>query len=354
MKLNLTAKINEIEAYQQHTGWRPPVNGSPLLPTAASRNPSDVNFNAQVPVSDNLYKIQVKHADGHLSDPINRLTQTGYGDSHTTNANNKPIDRTNHTKKSPHNGIINSVENFQLIPKSLSYDTQRLTASSAASLLKKTSESSNEQENVGPNAPLPDKKSSSTASSRKIDENGGNHKSVPDGVVPIQSSFDEVIGKPAEKSENQNENNRYLNVVDEVANKHDADETVAALKSRLGDVNNVNDNENGAKEVNDSNDFVVDERSHKDHMHESTGQRNSIKNAAEEDMNLYDNKINLLKQANLGAELEAPDNHANDDLEVVHQDDGKNAHKLMNEIDGDQGKVAYPELEEQVEDEDGG
>lgn len=209
-------------------------------------------------------------------------------------------------------------------------------------------------------------------------------KPVPDGVVPIQSSFDEImIRNLDQKAETPNENNRYANVVDEAAgeanngngngNANDINKKKVdtdSMKKKLNELQNFNDNDNGAREVNDdNNDFVVhDAAGHKGGVGGGGGGvgGGGIKNAAEEDMNLYDNKFNLAKpNANNG---DAHFHRADDDLTIQRgggaggsdDEDAKalnnDNNKLLNEIDGDQGKVVYPDvlhIEEQLEDEDG-
>lgn len=299
-------------------------------------------------MSDNLYKIELHNAN-------RTKIQATNGDGSSTNANAK-------TGQPDGNVIINSVENFQLIPNSFIESSKAGKSTPSVQFgQRKTSEAANDRINIGPNAPMPEKAnklSSTTAASRKNVENAGANrhpKAVPNGVVPIQSSFDEVIGKKPDKvDQSPNENNRYANVVDDAGERKSSEDAVDSLKEKIGEMQNVNDNDNVAKEVNDNNDFVMDERSHKDHLHDAMQHNNAIKNAAEEDMNLYDNKVNVPKPKHAHA---LGDNLADDDFEMVHrgEEDDKNGQKLLREIDGDGGKVAYPEshLEEQNEEDDG-
>lgn len=326
-------------------------------------------------MSDNLYKIQLG-TDNQTNDkqPKNNVnTNDPHGDG-SANAHNVE----NSVKKPGGDVIINSVENFQLVPKPLiGANVRSSTTTTTPTPRRKTSEAANDKLNEAPNAPMPDQSpraSSTTVANKKNNETMGRvrqSKPVPDGVVPIQSSFDEImIRNLDQKVETPHENNRYANVVDEVAedgnNKKKSDSD--SMKKKLNELQNFNDNDNGAREVNDdNNDFVVhDSNGHKGGGGGGGGAGGAIKNAAEEDMNLYDNKFNLAKpNANNG---DAHFQRADDDLTIQRgggaggsdDEDAKvlnnDNNKLLNEIDGDQGKVVYPDvlhIEEQLEDEDG-
>lgn len=326
-------------------------------------------------MSDNLYKIQLG-TDNQTNDKQTRNgVNTNDGDG-SANAHNVK----NSINRPGGDVIINSVENFQLIPKPLMGANVRSSTTTTPTSRRKTSEAANAKLNEAPNAPMPDQSpraSSTTVASKKSNETMGRarqSKPVPDGVVPIQSSFDEImIRNLDQKAETPNENNRYANVVDEAAGDANNNNNIKkkvetdSMKKKLNELQNFNDKDNGAREVNDdNNDFVVhDSIGHKGGANGGGG-GGGIKNAAEEDMNLYDNKFNLAKpNVNNG---DAHFHRADDDLTIQRgggaggSDDedvkalNNNNNKLLNEIDGDQGKVVYPDvlhIEEQLEDEDG-
>lgn len=362
----------QIDIFNLHCAWRPDDIAHSAVETSKKSN--DKNFNVQIPVSDNLYKIQLgtdsQTNDKQTQNGVN--TNDGDGSANAHNVKNS-IDRPGGDV------IINSVENFQLVPKPLIGANVRSSTTTTPTSRRKTSEAANAKLNEAPNAPMPDQSpraSSTTAASKKSNETMGRarqSKPVPDGVVPIQSSFDEImIRNLDQKAETPNENNRYANVVDEAAgdanNNNNMKKKVEtdSMKKKLNELQNFNDKDNGAREVNDdNNDFVVhDSIGHKGGANGGGG--GGIKNAAEEDMNLYDNKFNLAKpNVNNG---DAHFHRADDDLTIQRgggaggSDDedvkalNNNNNKLLNEIDGDQGKVVYPDvlhIEEQLEDEDG-
>lgn len=358
----------QIQGYNLHCAWRPDDNEHANA-GEKSKKTHDKNFNAQIPVSDNLYKIQLgtDNQTNAKQSKINVITNALNGGDGASDAHNVK----HSVVKTGGDVIINSVENFQLVPKPLiGANVRTSTTTTTPTPRRKTSEASNDKLNEAPNAPMPDQSpraTSTTAASRKSNETMGRvrqSKPVPDGVVPIQSSFDEIMmGNADQKAETPNENNRYANVVDEAAgdgNKKKPDSD--SMKRKLDELQNFNDKDNGAREVNDdNNDFVV---------HDSIGHKSGggggggIKNAAEEDMNLYDNKFNLAKPNNGEAHFHRADDDltiqrgggagGSDDEDAKALNNGNN--KLLNEIDGDQGKVVYPDvlhIEEQLEDEDG-
>lgn len=387
---------SQIAQFEKNCAWRPEnqLNAPQPYKRSSTAKTVEVNFNAQIPVSENLYKIPIKNVK-QIDAKTNSMQNVNI------NNNDKlPSDKNNAKFKNNYNGgggdgsarndvntyrknsdnLIHSVENFQFIQDSPLNKAASSTAKNNAAAVspaasnRKTSEANDSKFNA-PNAPMPEqlRVSSTTAASKKQDENKAGKlkapKPVPNGVVPIQ---DETLIKslenaadPNDKDANEaNENNRYANVVDE-AGKNDAknlNEVSAVgaappenVKEKLGDLQNVNDNDNAAHEVNDNNDFVVVDRNHKDHFNDQTINKNVINNAAEEDMNLYESRFNLVKPNVLENHQDRQDE---DDLQVINKEDGKlgnKDNKLLNEIDGDQGKVAYPDehLEEQLEEEDG-
>lgn len=379
---------SQIAQFKDHCAWRPEnqINAPQANNNGRSSTQKvDVKLNAQIPVSENLYKIGVIKANqnGTKTNSMQNVNTSNNNDKlHRNNVNFKNTNNngggdgslTNDVKTYRKNSdnLIHSVENFQFIVDSplnkgaSSTSKNNAAVVSPAASNRKTSET-NEKFNA-PNAPMPEqlRVSSTTAASKKQDENKAGKlkapKPVPNGVVPILDetlikSLESAIDPNDNEANEANENNRYANVVDE-AGKVDgklANEVsnvgVAppeSVKEKLGDMQNVNDNDNAAHEVNDNNDFVV--VNHKDHFNEQENNKNVINNAAEEDMNLYENRFkpNVLENHR--------DQQDEDDLQMINKDDVKEGdskdNKLLNEIDGDQGKVAYPE-EHLEEEEDG-
>lgn len=388
---------NQIAQFKEHCAWRPENQLNAPQPETDKRSSTaktvEVNFNAQIPVSENLYKISINNAN-QIDPKTNNLQNVNIN-----NNDRLPSDKNNAKFRNNENGggdgsahndintyrkmsdnLIHSVENFQFIVDSPLNKAASSTAKNNAAAVspaasnRKTSEANDGKFNA-PNAPMPEqlRVSSTTAASKKQDENKAGKlkapKPVPNGVVPIQEeTLIKSLENAPDPSDNEaneaNENNRYANVVDEVGksdakNLNEVSAVGAAppenVKEKLGDLQNVNDNDNAAHEVNDNNDFVVVDRNHKDHFNDQTNNKNVINNAAEEDMNLYENRLNLVKPNVLENHQDRQDE---DDLQVINKEDGKlgnKDNKLLNEIDGDQGKVAYPDehLEEQLEEEDG-
>lgn len=369
--------------------------------TPKSISKHDINFSAQIPVSENMYQIPIKIVNHTNSNSTNSMqtpplanvnsvnsiingVQTGFNNNNGVgnqiihnNSNKNNIN--NNSNVGPLNaGVINSVENFQLMQKPLADplagDNLKSSTAKISNASPKTSEASaNEKLFNAPNAPMPEqlKVSSTTAATNRkaAEENFGKPKAkqVPNGVVPIQVNLEEMMNRNQDSSqngpngnENAAKNNRYVNVVDEAADSINAGnaerkKSAAAVAAVAAVQNNNEAIDNVAHEVNDNNDFIVYDRSHKDHIQAVLGDNNNkyhaINNAAEEDMNLYDNKVNLAKPIDDGDELGLM--HRNDDSKLLAHHD---SNKLLNEINGDEGRVAYGDdahLEEQMEEEDG-
>lgn len=391
----------QIAQFKEHTAWRPSANDDVVSSAAAnqmehpqdvqtqrtSNNKHDISFSAQIPVSDNLYQIPIKIVN-HINSSstqnnsmpaaIDNVNLIDRNVNSITNSLSNGLDPhlggdggdkkafDNHRK---HNlGVINSVENFQLMQKPLA-DPLPIAASQSSTTAKisnaKTSEASVNGKFEIPNAPIPDqlKLSSTTSANRRAEENFGKQrlKQVPNGVVPIQTNLEEMINRDVDASypnESAAQNNRYVNVADAmVANAERKKAAVAAVQN-----NDAKDNV--AHEVNDNNDFIVYERSHKEHMPAALGDNkfNVINNAAEEDMNLYDNnKFNLAKaNAEHGndGDLNFAGHKRNDGGKLLAHNANNDNGKFLNEIDADGGRVGYADgdeahLEEQMEEDDG-
>lgn len=273
------------------------------------------------------------------------------------------------TKSVINTGIINSVENFQIIPKQLNSDQKnnndmnvlqeppgmKIKSSTASSGTRKTSEVENKM--LAPMAAIPtvtpeNKQASSTQS--KLSPLKILQKPVPIGVVPIPNIPND-FAKNNDDGPSLNhhiESNRYLNIID----NNDAINNKESILNKRDNFQNANEIENGAHEINDNNDFNIDDtKNHRDHMQDvlndeklnNLNGNNVINNAAEEDTNIYDNKND-----NVDLEIIKRGHNANNNNKFVND-------KLMNEIAGDQGKDYAEEMredlhmEEQGEDEDG-
>lgn len=366
----------QIAEFKEHTAWRPTddqlEHPQDAQTSRSSHKNVDINFSAQIPVSENLYEIPIKIVN-QTNNSTNSMQTVSHKRHGNALANDKPVigsivqsvgQNGGGKVKARSLGVINSVENFQLMQKPLAepLSGDAFKSSTAKIASPKTSQASDATKFNAPIAPAPDqlKVSSTTAANRKAEENFGKPKAkqVPSGVVPIQANLEDIINQSLDNSqhaangnENVARNNRYVNVVDEVGGVA-ADATNPKLDKKKTAIHPANNDDNVAHEVNDNNDFIMYDRSHKDHMQAALGDANinAINNAAEEDMNLYDNKFNLAKPNENGDELEAAQKA--DGIKVAQDD----SNKLLNEIDGDQGRVAYEDdahLEEQQEEEDG-
>lgn len=372
----------EIDEYKSHCEWRPidkivgptvvsKIVGDNNAKKSSTTSSVEKNFNAQIAVSDNLYEIPIKYTNNTVR------TMTMGNDSDKLNSNHGDglasvkSSQTKVDTSFKSDTVINSVENFQFVPKpladSMAAPASQLSGPTTAGSMRKTSETNGEiKMNVAPNAPLPDqlRASSTTAASKKIDENKQmkSLKQLPNGVVPFQPNLDDISDKKTmDKNEEDlgkpQENNRYVNVVDE-ANENNEKK---AIDDSLKELQNADgNNDTGAREVNDSNDFVVDEHNHQGHVQGAFDQKDGlIDNAAEEDLNVYANKLSKLgaKDGN-----DNP-NGSDDDLQVVHRaedadEDNRislNGNKLKNEVNADKGNAYQDEAnpEEPGEDEDG-
>lgn len=328
-----------LNLYNLNCIYRPLAENSQQIEHPTNQlNNIEKNFNAQISVSEGLYKIPIKL--------INNTKTT-----------------TNQMVKSEDHGVINSVENFQIIAKPiLETNDQKLEQnnvlqeppgnqlkSSTPSDKRKTSENNNLIAGPIVMPTMTPKTKKTTSAVHKHGLLKTKSKPIPMGVVPIPDQMNDFVQNQENGSENKIESNRYMNHIDtnlDKINKFDGSNDRNDISFQ-----NVNEIENGAHEINDNNDFnIVDEKnSHKDHLQEvleddKINVHNN--NAAEEDTNLDDTKMN-------------------DDLEIMQNKKIKspqkmeNNEKLMNEIAEDQGKVPqYPDdpdlhMEEQVEEEDG-
>ncbi|XP_055852322.1 uncharacterized protein LOC129916424 isoform X1 [Episyrphus balteatus] len=335
------------------------------------------SFKEQQLVSPDLYKVSIK---------LTNTTQPSASYLSTQKSLAQPADmgeaRKDHPIDKYKNAIINSVENFQMIPKPLasSEDKSKLAA-----------------ENVQQMPPINSTAKSSTVAGSAVNgvEAGGTHdgnrhalsvanqpststaikakrsstakelpnsphkppKHIPLGVAPIPENFEYLLSNNhndeqqqggsklanLQQGENDNkqdtDNNRYVNVVDELIGKN----------------NEGGEQDTGAHEVKD-NDFNADKNDE------------NVNNGAEEDNNFFEAKIAQKDNEDHG--------DAGDDIEVFGMGGHKQNHKdqdddmapvanalldgdnLNNEVAGDQGKEQFAdglhidEGNEEEEDED--
>lgn len=356
------------------------------------------NFAEQISVSEDLYKIPV----------VLRNRTNKYGALHggalvfdakkqeqeTQGVIAKPYE-TNEVKSklvaaAADGGVINSVENFQIIPKPLPLvsndeggkkenpqqnnvlqEPQLLKTSTSipSSLNKKTSErNSNLQVPIlaAPTVVSPDGgKSSSSSTSTSTPSSGLTKKSVskfrsktlPVGVVPFPDNIEDLMKVDENNSENAI-NNRYLNVA-----AHQGQGNNYEKRSRNDkDINFINGNvdlENGAHEVND-NDFklvggVNNNQLQQPNVKDGNQNRENL-NAAEEDTNLYDQKLFQQQQQPQHADYNELHQHPGGKRDGAGNagaaaGKGSIGEKLINEIVRDHGKEGdnYPnEMEEDL------
>lgn len=328
-----------IEQFEAHCAFRPETpdhHGSNFVPSGKIHD-NEKNFNAQLTVSEDLYKIPIK---------INRMS-TGAGTEGEQRA------------------IVNSLNTFQMVPKANNDKginsanvlqeppAQVAQKSSTATLDRRQSPSSpsNVHANIPPIAVIPTVVSSTKKTPDILHKTKS--RAVPQGVVPVPESMKELL----KEEETQNGENspkspdRYSNaIVDSVqqAPQLKKDDTHPEGETNFQNVNEV---DNGAHEVDDFN--IVEDKNHRDHLQEVLDdEKLNVNNAAEEDTNLYDtNKIPFNRQKpNDDIDLEII-NRRNPHLDANGEKHKYSNDKLMNEeVAADQGFDLH--MEEQVEEED--
>lgn len=183
----------QIADFKEHCAWRPDDSSNQMEHPQSSQTQksagkhADINFSAQIPVSENLYQIPMKIVN-HTNISTNSMqTVLAIGNNNLDNI--KTIDRVVRANE-PNGGgggngvvrnagVINSVENFQLMQKPLAdpspVDRVKTSTAKISSQVSKTSEGGERGTFNAPNAPMPDqlKASSTTAASRKAEENFG-------------------------------------------------------------------------------------------------------------------------------------------------------------------------------------
>ena len=265
----------------------------------------DKSFQEQIPVSDDHYKI-----------PINIRNKSKNLVKETSSSSI--------VKSSSRKGIINSVENFQIIPEPI-VDTKNVlqqpallngkstTTTTPTSVFSNNSNKKNE-------LVIPNKLTSSTTAAGSTTKSS---RKLPKFVLPIpdiKNDESEVVKEPVKEDKKQ--------ILDETLNKPQNED--------------INDIENGAHEIND-NDFNIEEKNQRN-FDNIDPDKNMVNNAAEE----FDVHKPAEKKSLGNEEM---------DLEIINRpaNGGNNKDKLKDEIANDHGKEeAYAEedlhLEQQDED----
>lgn len=336
----------QLIAYKSHCSWRPTdgpagVRDS-LIPSAIGPKKK---FKTQVPSKNNLYTVEIS--------TISTSTAASYNAKKAASQAERGV-------------ILNSVENFQIIPKPVIINPPQASESipkGSPSQLKVS------EQLVDQIKAFSVMLSSTTAAPTKI-----RPRKVPKGVVPMlpnltdeQSPIDDPDAITVSNANSENKNNRYAGILEDIGGiagqvlgiRKDLDSNVEL--SNMAANFHQSDVDNGANEINDE--FQLD---HKDHLVDTDVKING-NNAAEEDTNIVNNN-NLFdnKAGPVHTYLAKPNLRNVDELDgigeahLINGGGGKQLNsnkKLINEIDADQGKVAeYPDdvhLEEQVEEEDG-
>lgn len=257
----------------------------------------DKSFQEQIPVSD----------DGHYKIPINVVNRkTNNIHSQKGEVNNNNNDSGGRSNKN----IINSVENFQILPQPI-VDSQNVLQQPVLNGKSSTTTTT---------TPTSILKKSTTKSSKKL----------PKFVLPIPDlKNDESIHEISKEKKNDVKN-------DDDTKKAVLDDSLNINKQQNEE---VNENENGAQEIND-NDFNIEEKNPRNHFDSLDQDRNMVNNAAEE----FDAHNKPIEKKLVNDEM---------DLEIIRpQNNVKD--KLKDEIKNDHGKEDYQEedlhLAEQQED----
>uniref|UniRef100_A0A1Q3G1R8 Uncharacterized protein n=1 Tax=Culex tarsalis TaxID=7177 RepID=A0A1Q3G1R8_CULTA len=352
------------------------------------------SFAEQISVSEDLYKIPVVLR--------NRTTSTNGVGAHpgkvaseeTHGVIAKPFETNDNAGPRPaaaaaaDGGVINSVENFQIIPKPLPLVFEdeskkqsnnqnvlqqpqllKTSTSISSALNKKTSErNSNLQVPIlaAPTVVSPEGgKSSSSTTSTTTTSSGGlvkkpvskhRSKALPEGVVPFPESMEDLMKTDENNSENAI-NNRYQNAASHQSLNANGGADKRSRNDK--DLNFMNANvelENGAQEVDDFNlggggGGAAAAAANNNQLQQPNVKDNGENmNAAEEDTNLYEQKL----FANQGQGQQQQ--HGGADYNEVHHHGGGGkgggiGEKLINEIARDHGKEGdnYPnEMEEDL------
>lgn len=252
----------------------------------------DKSFQEQIPVSDDHYKI-----------PIN-----------VVNIRNK----SNLVKESINAGgdksIINSVENFQILPQPILVDSQNVLQVPVLNGKSTTTTTTTPTSIINKEHLAEPKKASISAITTK------SSKKLPKFVLPIPDLKNDEANHEPSKESVKDEDNKKLDLDDSLNNKQQNEE--------------INENENGAHEINDNNDFNIEEKNPRNHFDALDQDRNMINNAAEE-FDAHNNKA-MEKKAMGNEEM---------DLEIIRPPNFVKD-KLKDEIKNDHGKEDYQEEED--------
>jgi hypothetical protein len=276
----------EIKELKQKVGNENVIVAQNHAPEVASKS-IDKSFKEQIRVSEDIYKIPI-------------------------NIRNKSNVVKDSSKNNIKGGIINSVENFQILPQPVAVENQNvlqqpvLLNGKSSSTTTTTPTSVMKKENLV----VPKNNSASTKSSKKL----------PKFVLPI----------PDIKNDENNEIPLKEPYKDD--KKFNLDETLNKPQNE-----DINEQENGAHEIND-NDFNIEEKNVRngfENMDPDLDKNAAVNNAAEE----IDHKPQQIDKKSLG----------NDemDLEIINRppNNGNVKDKLKDEIANDHGKEdgEYPE-----------
>lgn len=308
-----------------------------------------INFSEQISISPYVYRIV------NNSTARSALTNSNYYSSVKAVRNNKNGDSKSHLNKNNKihdttldNGIINSVENFQIAqqpilghedntdtyknkedeanvlaqPQILNKGSTTTTTESPKAVRSSSQKSGDPNRLVAPpilQAPTVKESKSSTPVKKE--------RRLPEGVVPVPETS--WLNKETQQD------NRYSNAIEEERGGIAGQETDAKNADNLNFLI-ANEQENLAHEVPD-NDFNIDEKKVNP---ENPGGEDKIDNNAEEDTNIYDTNKDVF-------------NTNNKDTDILHSNrrSGNPDTKLRNEVVGDHGKEGdhYPDEDLRIE-----
>ena len=253
MENDIEVPSNDVDIQRQQ-----PVGARP------SHEPANLkSFNEQITVSEDTYKIPIKKQVRGSSTITNIILKS------SMDHNAVMVEKKSDTKKSYGNGIINSVENFQIIPKPIVINSDENKKNEAMVLqqpiMPKTSTSINDLANkktsesvnnlhvpilAAPTAERPANEPKNNSSSTSTTTSTTTKKSVvkpksklPVGVVPIP----DMINDDA----NKNEENNFSHIPDSSKANKKAQSLNEKDKNELNflDGNGNGEQENGANEV---------------------------------------------------------------------------------------------------------
>lgn len=270
----------------------------------------DKSFQEQIPVSDDHYKIPINIRNKSKKIVLVKETSSIINNiKKSSNSNDK--------------GIINSVENFQIIPEQI--DAKNVLQQPALLNGKSTTTTTtptsilNNNDNNNKKLVIPNKLTSTTT----VSSTTKSSRKLPKFVLPIpdiKNDESDVAKEPIKEDKKQ--------ILDETLNKPQNED--------------INDIENGAHEIND-NDFNIEEKNQRN-FDNIDPDKNMVNNAAEE----FDVHKPAEKKSLGNEEM---------DLEIINRpgNSGNVKDKLKDEIANDHGKEeAYAEedlhLEQQDED----